>query len=150
METFCSFPLCPETRAHASVSRSVLLCSLFVGRLINIPATCLSISGTDLLRQFYVLPQLYIEVADQTCHLTKSQYTDTGPTSSSTNPMMPGAWQGSHWRANFEVTGMTQPGKIQAQVGFEYMIFHSRGRLLNRNTNKAIYSAALGLVQHVF
>ena len=30
--------------------------SLFVGWLLNIPATCECISGTDLHRQFYVLP----------------------------------------------------------------------------------------------
>ena len=30
--------------------------SLFVGWLLNIPATCECISGTDLLTQFYVLP----------------------------------------------------------------------------------------------
>ena len=29
---------------------------LFVGWLLNIPATCECISGTDLRRQFYVLP----------------------------------------------------------------------------------------------
>ena len=32
---------------------------LFVGWLLNIPATCQCISGTDLLRQFYVLPHWY-------------------------------------------------------------------------------------------
>ena len=42
-----------------------------------------------------------IEVADQTFHLTQSQYTDTGPTSPSTDPVTPGTWQGSHWSANF-------------------------------------------------
>ena len=42
-----------------------------------------------------------IEVADPTFHLTQSQYTDTGPTSPSTDPTTPGAWQGSHWSANF-------------------------------------------------
>ena len=42
-----------------------------------------------------------IEAADQTFHLTKSQYTDTGPTSPSADPITPGAWQGSHWSANF-------------------------------------------------
>ena len=42
-----------------------------------------------------------IEAAYQTFHLTQSQYTDTGPTSSNTDPIMPGAWQGSHWSANF-------------------------------------------------
>ena len=49
-----------------------------------------------------------IEVADQT-YLTQSQYSDTGPTSPSADPITPGAWQGSHWSANFEVTGMTRP-----------------------------------------
>ena len=42
-----------------------------------------------------------IEVADQTFYLTQSQYTDTGLTSPSADPIMPGAWQGSHWSANF-------------------------------------------------
>ena len=42
-----------------------------------------------------------IEVADQTFYLTQSQYTDTRPTSPSADPIMPGAWQGSHWSANF-------------------------------------------------
>ena len=42
-----------------------------------------------------------IEIADQTFHLTQSQYTDTRPTSPSTDPIKPGAWQGSHWVANF-------------------------------------------------
>ena len=41
-----------------------------------------------------------IEVADQTFYLTQSQYTDTGPTSPSADPITPGAWQGSHWGAN--------------------------------------------------
>ena len=52
-----------------------------------------------------------IEVADPTFYLTRSQYTDTGPTSPSADPITPGAWQGSHWSANFEVTGMTRPRK---------------------------------------
>ena len=48
-----------------------------------------------------------IEVVDQTFYLTQSQYTDTGLTSPSADPITPGAWQGSHWSANFWVTGMT-------------------------------------------
>ena len=52
-----------------------------------------------------------IEVADQTFYLTQSQYTDTGPTSPSADRITPGAWQGSHWSANFQVTGMTRPRK---------------------------------------
>ena len=35
--------------------RDLFVC-LFVGWLLNVPATCECISGTDLLRQFYVLP----------------------------------------------------------------------------------------------
>ena len=42
-----------------------------------------------------------IEVADPTFYLTQSQYTDTGPISPSADPITPGAWQGSHWNANF-------------------------------------------------
>ena len=42
-----------------------------------------------------------IELADPTFYLTQSQYTDTGPTSPSADPITPGAWQGSHWSANF-------------------------------------------------
>ena len=45
-----------------------------------------------------------IQVADHTFYLTQSQYTDTGQTSPSDDPPMPGAWQGSlecpflgHW-----------------------------------------------------
>ena len=74
--------------------------SLFVCWLLYVPATCECISGTNLLRQLHVL-HTETEVADQTVHLTQSQYTDTGPTSPSTDPITPGAWQGSHWSANF-------------------------------------------------
>ena len=52
-----------------------------------------------------------IQVADQTFYLTQSWYTDTGPTSPNADPITPGAWQGSHWSANFEVTGMTRNRK---------------------------------------
>ena len=52
-----------------------------------------------------------IEVADRTFHLAQSQYADTGPTSPGTDPIAPGAWQGSPWSAIFEVTGMTRPRK---------------------------------------
>ena len=58
-----------------------------------------------------------IEVAHQTFHLIQSQYTDTGPTSPSTDPITPGAWQGSHWSTNFEATGMTRPGKNPVASG---------------------------------
>ena len=60
-----------------------------------------------------------IEVADQTFHLTQSQYTDTGPTSPSADPITPGAWQGSHWSVNFEITGMTGPRKNPGANGIQ-------------------------------
>ena len=37
------------------------------------------------------------EAADQTDYFTQSQYTDTGPTSPTIDPVTQGAWQGSHW-----------------------------------------------------
>ena len=52
-----------------------------------------------------------IEVADQAFYFTQSQYSDTGPTSPSADPISPGAWQGSHWSDNFSITGMTRPRK---------------------------------------
>ena len=73
-----------------------------------------------------------IQIADQTFYLTKSQYTDTGPTSPSTDPITPGAWQGNHWSANFQVTCMTRPRKIlTSQARIKPRIFHSQGRRLN-------------------
>ena len=54
-----------NSKEHTPVSRSLLVDasptghqSLFVGCLLNVPATCECISGTDLLGQFYVLPLL--------------------------------------------------------------------------------------------
>ena len=91
-------------RRYINVVRKAFnVSSLSVGWLLNVPATCKCISGTDLLRQFYVLPHW-----DRNCRSNFLPHpvtdTDTGPTSPSTDPIMPGAWQGSHWSANFEVT----------------------------------------------
>ena len=47
----------------------------------------------------------------------QSQYTDTGPTSPSADPITPGAWQGSHWSVNFWVTGMTRPRRRDSNPG---------------------------------
>ena len=86
-EQFVLFVGCLSSQQHASVSQ---------GQICTDNFTC---CHTE------------IEAADQTFHLTQSQYTDTEPTSPSADPIMPGAWQGSHWSANFEVTGMTRPRK---------------------------------------
>ena len=50
----------------------------------------------------------------------------------------PGAWQGSHCGASFEVTGMTRPGKIPPQVGFDPPTFRSRGGRFNHYANQAV------------
>ena len=61
-----------------------------------------------------------IEVADTFC-ITQAQYTDSGPTTPSADPVTPGAWQGSHWSTTiFEVTGMTRHGeRFTVQGGIE-------------------------------
>ena len=82
----CVFVGCLTSQQHASVSQ---------GRICSDNFTC---CHTE------------IEVADQNFYLIQSQYTDTRLTSPSTDPITPGAWQGSHWSANFYVTSMTRPG----------------------------------------
>ena len=89
----CLFVGCLTSQQQASVSK---------GRICSDSCTC---CHTE------------IEVADQTFYLTQSQYTDTGPTSPSADPITPGACQGSHWSANFEVTGMTRPRKTPVASG---------------------------------
>ena len=59
-----------------------------------------SVSQGRICSDYFTCCHTEIEVADQTFYLTHSQYTDTGPTSPSADPITPGAWQGSHWRAN--------------------------------------------------
>ena len=79
------------------LSHPITVCCLFVCWLLNVPATCECISSTDLLN--FMCCHTEIDVADQTFHLTQSQYTDTRPTNPSTDPVTPGAWQGNHWSA---------------------------------------------------
>ena len=74
---FLLFVGCLTSQQHASVSQ---------GRICENKFTC---CHTD------------IEVADQTFHLTQSQYSDIGPTNRSADPITPGDWQGCHWSANF-------------------------------------------------
>ena len=72
----CLFVACLMSQQHACVSQ---------GRISTDNFTC---CHTE------------IEVADPTFYLTQSQYTDTGLTSPSAYPIMPGVWQGSLWSAN--------------------------------------------------
>ena len=73
----------------------------FVGCLLNVPATCYSVSQGRICSDNFTCCHIEIEVADQTFYLTHSQYTDTGPTSPSADPVTPGAWQGSHRECQF-------------------------------------------------
>ena len=57
------------------------------------------------------------EIADETFYLILSQYSDTGLASSSTDPTAPGAWQASHWRANFKLLVWFE--NIPAQAGIK-------------------------------
>ena len=75
----------------------------------------------DLLKQLYVLPHW-----DRSCRSNFPSHPVTAYWCWANqyqhwviDPIMPGAWQGIHRSANFEVTGMTQPAKIPAQTGFE-------------------------------
>ena len=95
---------CLTSQQHASVSQ---------GRFCSDNCTC---CHTE------------IEVADQTFHLTQTQYTDTRPTSPSADPTTPGAWQGSHFLSHWYDSTLK---KIPAQEGFEPRTFCSRGARLH-------------------
>ena len=56
-----------------------------------------SVSQGQICSDNFMCCHTEMEVGDQTFHLTHSQYTDTGPTSPSTDHITPGVWQGSHW-----------------------------------------------------
>ena len=71
---------------------------LFVGCLSSQQHA--SVSQRRICTDNFTCCHTEIEAADQTFHLTQSQYTDTGPTSPSADPITLGAWQGSHWCAN--------------------------------------------------
>ena len=79
--------------------------------LLNVPATCYSVSQGQICTDSFTCCDTEIEVADQTFYLTQSQHTDTGPTSPSADPIMPGAWQGSHWSVNFKSLVWLDPEK---------------------------------------
>ena len=78
--------------------KSARVC-LFVGCLTSQQQA--SVSQGRICLDNFTCCHTEIEVADQTFYLTQSQYTDTGPTSPSADPITPGAWQGSHRSANF-------------------------------------------------
>ena len=77
----------------------VTIVCVFVGFLTSQQQA--SVSQGRICSDNFTCCHTEIEVADQTFYLTQSQYTDTGPTSPSADPITPGAWKGSHWIANF-------------------------------------------------
>ena len=83
---------------------------LFVGCLTSQQHA--NVSQGKICSQSFTCCLTETEVADHTFYLTKSQSTDNGLTNPSTDPMMPGAWQGSHKSAKFYVTGIIRPRKI--------------------------------------
>ena len=72
---------------------------LFVGCLTSQQQA--SVSQGRICSDSFTCCHTEIEAADPKFYLTQSQYTDTGPTSPIADPITPGAWQGSHWSANF-------------------------------------------------
>ena len=94
--------ICLPCQQHASVSQ---------GRICLTSQQHASVSQGRICTGNRTCCHTEIEVAHLTLCLTQSQYTDTRPTNPCADPITPGAWQGCHWRANFEVTGMTRPGK---------------------------------------
>ena len=73
--------------------------SLLVGCLTSQQQA--SVSQRQICSDNFKCCHTEMKVADPTFYLTQSQYTDTEPTSPSADPITPGAWQGSHWSANF-------------------------------------------------
>ena len=109
---------------------------LFVGCLTSQQQT--SVSQGQICSDKFTCCHTEIEIADQTFCLTQSQYTDTGPTSPSADPITPGAWQGSHCSANFEVTGMTRPRKNPVASGIRTRDLPLSGRTPYHLANEAV------------
>ena len=109
-------PSCPPPSSSAVwLSRPPRELCLLVGCLTSQQHA--SVSQGRICTDNFTCCHTEIEVADPTLYLTQSQYTDTGTTSPSADPITSDAWQGSHWSANFKVTGMTRPRKNPGASG---------------------------------
>ena len=98
LETTDSMEKQTSAREHCFQEEWLFVC-LFVGCLMSQQQA--SVSQGRICSDNFTCCHTEIEVADPTFCLTQSQCTDTGPTSPSADPITPGAWQGSHWSANF-------------------------------------------------
>ena len=106
--------------------------SLFVGCWTSQQQA--SVSQGRICSDNFMCCHTEIEVADQTFHLTQSQYTDTGPNSPSADPITPGAWQGSHWSANFWHTcsiALWTPTPVSSVIPIVFSIPNSISAILN-------------------
>ena len=73
--------------------------------------------------------------------LTHSQYTDTGLTCQSTDPLTPGAWEGSHWSTIFLSHWYDSTWKkICCTSRNGTQVCHSRGRRIYHLANEAVYT----------
>ena len=109
--------LCEQGRPSL---KSTTVC-LLVGYLTSKQQA--SVSQVRICSDKFTCCHTKTEAADQTFYIIQSQYTDTGQTSSSADPITPGSW----W-----VTGMTWPSKISAsQAGIKPRIFRSWGGRFN-------------------
>ena len=79
---------------------------LFVGCLLNIPATQYVSQGHISSDNSTCCHTQNLQKKTTTFYLTQPQYTDIGPTSPSVDPIMPNAWHGKNLSTNFEVTGI--------------------------------------------
>ena len=72
----------------------------FQRQFVGVSVGCLTSQQQDSVSQGRICTGNFtcryteIEVADQTFYLIQSQYTHTGQTSTSTDPITPGTWQG--------------------------------------------------------
>ena len=96
--------LLPASRSAQKPTSCVMVCLLFACWLV----ACLtsqqhaSVAQGRICSDNFKCCHTEIEVADQTLHFTQSQYTDTGPTNPSTDPITSGAWQGSCYKCQFQ------------------------------------------------
>ena len=94
---------------HLQINHYLL--SLFVACLMSQQHD--SVSQGQICSDKFSCCHTETELAHQTIYLIQSHYTDTGSTSPSADPIMPGNWQDSHWSASF--ISMTLLGKIPVQ-----------------------------------
>ena len=98
--------ICLTSQQQASVSQGRICltsqqqASVSQGRICLTSQQLASVSQGRICLDNCMCCHTEVEAADPTFYLTQSQYTDTGLTSPSADPVMPGAWQGSHWSAN--------------------------------------------------